>query len=209
MTEKHQTDRQQQEADWVARTLAGDQRAFEALVRRYQAPLGRMLRAMVRNPQDAEDLLQETFLRAFRFLHRFDQTRPFGPWILRIGGNLARNHLRRRRVRAEVALDESPGEEEERFEGEWLADMRTMAEIEHRELLAQTRRAMEELPAEQRVVLEMRILGEMSYQEIAEMLTIPIGTVMSRLNRGRHAIQRALREYAQRPDGKASAREAP
>lgn len=193
MAETHETHRLKEEAAWVAQALAGDTKGFEALMRRYHAPLGRILRAILRNTEDAEDLLQETFLRAYRFLHRFDVSRPFGPWLLRIGANLARNHIRRRRSRVEVSLNGTPDSGEDgSFEGKWLADLTTVAEMDYRQLLEATRRALESLPGDQRVVLEMRLLAEMSYKEIASALNVPIGTVMSRLNRGRKRIQEEL-----------------
>jgi RNA polymerase sigma-70 factor (ECF subfamily) len=177
----------------VERALAGDGAGFEALMRRHHGALARMLRAIVRNPEDAEDLLQETFLRAYRYLHRFDRSRPFAPWLMCIGANLARNHLRRLRVRQEVPLEDGGGEEGEgMFEGAWLADARTAQDLGHRELLARTREALELLPEDQRAVLEMRLLGEMSYKEIAAALDLPIGTVMSRLSRARSRIQAGL-----------------
>ncbi len=184
--------RLREDAACVRRALAGDGAGFEALMRRYHGALGRMLHAMVRNPQDAEDLLQETFLRAYRYLHRFDPDRPFGPWLMCIGANLARNHLRRLRSRPEVSLEDGGEEGERAFEGSWLADPRGAQELDHRELLARTRTALARLPEDLRAVLEMRLLGEMSYKEIAAALGIPIGTVMSRLNRARQRIQAEL-----------------
>ena len=181
-----------EDAACVQRALAGDPAGFEALMRRYHAALGRMLRAIVRNPEDAEDLLQETFLRAYRFLHRFDPDRPFGPWLMCIGANLARNHLRRARGRPEVPLDDRGENGEQAYEGAWLADTRGAQALSHRDLLARTREALARLPDDQRAVLEMRLLGEMSYKEIAAALDIPIGTVMSRLNRARGRIQAEL-----------------
>jgi RNA polymerase sigma-70 factor (ECF subfamily) len=195
VTETEKAERLREEAAWVGQALAGDPRGFEDLMRRYHGPLGRLLRGILRNAQDAEDLMQETFLRAYRYLHRFDTGRPFGPWLLRIGANLARNHLRRRKTRREVSLDDQSAQGgEERFEGEWLADLSTVDEIEYRELRGRVRRAVASLPEDQRVVLEMRLLAEMSYKEIATALEIPIGTVMSRLNRGRKRIQAELAE---------------
>ena len=195
MTETPETHRLKEEAAWVAQVLAGDIRGFEALIRRYHASLERVLRGILRNAEDAEDLHQETFLRAYRFLHRFDTRRPFGPWLMRIGANLARNHLRKRRVRQELSIDETPEAGcEEGFEGAWLADLTTVAELEYRQLRDETRRALASLPDDQRLVLEMRLLAEMSYKEMAETLSIPIGTVMSRLNRGRRQIQDRLAE---------------
>jgi len=194
VAESRPQEERSEEAAWVAQALAGDPRGFDALMCRYHAPLRRMLRAMVRNPQDTEDLLQESFLRVYRFLHRFDSTRPFGPWLLRIGSNLARNHLRRTRRTPTLSLDETPaGGEQESYEGEWLADRRPLEALEHQRLLAATRAAIAKLPLEQRVVVEMRLIGEMSYKEIAGALGVPMGTVMSRLNRGRRQLQAALR----------------
>ncbi len=195
MTETPETHRLKEEAAWVAQVLAGDPRGFEALMRRYHASMERILRGILRNAEDAEDLLQETFLRAYRFLHRFDTRRPFGPWLMRIGTNLARNHLRKRRGRQEVSIDETPeAGREEGFEGAWLADLTTVVELEYRQLCNETKRALASLPEDQRLVLEMRLLAEMSYKEIAEILSVPIGTVMSRLNRGRRQIQDQLAE---------------
>ncbi|MFC1572784.1 RNA polymerase sigma factor [Candidatus Eisenbacteria bacterium] len=194
-----ETQRLNEEAAWVAQALSGEAQGFEALMRRYHVSLGRVLRAILRNPEDAEDVLQETFLRAFRYLHRFDPKRPFGPWLLRIGANLARNHLRRRKARPEVSLDETPEtSNDERFEGSWLADLSTVEGVEYQQLCEATRRALESLPEDQRVVLEMRLLAEMSYKEISAGLDIPIGTVMSRLNRGRRRMQSELTEYGRR-----------
>jgi RNA polymerase sigma-70 factor, ECF subfamily len=188
--------RLEEEAAWVSRTLAGDTRGFDSLVRRYHAPLQRMLRAMLRDEADADDVLQETFLRAFRFLNRFDPARPFGPWLLQIGANLGRNRLRQRTARAEVPIDASPAGEDGSALSDRLADPRALDRIEHRLLAGSVRRAMDGLPEELRVVLEMRILAEMSYQEIASALAIPIGTVMSRLHRARARLQAALADPA-------------
>ncbi len=210
MTEPRETDHLHQESTWVAQALSGDPAGFDALVRRYHAPLRRLLRSMLRNPEDADDILQETFLRAHRFLHRFDPRRPFGPWLMRIGVNLARNRLRGRQRAREVSLDEVRDDEDGGpIEGAWLADRTSLEDLDYRALLEATRRALEHLPDDQRVVLEMRLLGEMSYKEIATALRIPIGTVMSRLNRGRRRIQADL--AAVRPGGKpeAAASEAP
>jgi RNA polymerase sigma-70 factor (ECF subfamily) len=181
------------EAAWIARALAGDDRAFAELMRCHHAPLQRLLRRILTNSEDAQDVLQETMLRAYRFLHRFDASRPFGPWLMRIGINLARNRLKQRARRQEISLDEPRGDEgDEPFVGEWMADDTTREGIEYERLLARTHRALDALPDEYRAVLELRLLAEMSYDEIAHALGIPIGTVMSRLSRGRKQIQSAL-----------------
>jgi RNA polymerase sigma-70 factor (ECF subfamily) len=120
---------------------------------------------------------------------------------MRIGANLARNQLRRRAMRAEVPLETTSSDGEETFEGGWFADLGTVTEIERRQLVDRVRQAMESLPKELRAVLEMRIMAEMSYKEIAEALGIPIGTVMSRLNRARGQIQTALADLARPAQG--------
>ncbi len=195
MTEPDEAGRTAEEAAWVAQALAGEEAGFTALVRRYHAPLRRMLQAILRNPQDTEDVIQETLLRAYRFLHRFDPARPFGPWLFQIGANLAKNHLRKGRGRTELSLEASPDEGEDAgYEGEWLADERPLREVEGRRLKEAVRAAVARLPDEQRVVLEMRVIGELTYKEIAASLGVPMGTVMSRLNRGRARIQEELRE---------------
>ena len=185
-----------EEAVWVAQALAGDQVGFDSLMRRYHGPLRRILVSILRASEDSDDLLQETFLRAYRFLHRYDSSRPFGPWLFRIGTNLARNFLKRDQTRGFISLDPSPcGDGDDTHEGAWSADQTTVEELEHRELLTRTREALSGLQHDQRVVLEMRLLGEMSYQEIAGTLSIPVGTVMSRLGRGRASLQLLLAEY--------------
>lgn len=193
-------DQLREEAAWVAQALSGDPRAFARLVERYHAPVERLLRAIVRNTEDAEDLLQETFLRAYRFLHRFDRSRPFGPWIMRIGANLAKNHLRSRRAHEAVSLDAAPDGEDDVYEGDWIADDSFLRAVSYRELLEAARRAMADLRDEYRIVIEMRVIGEMSYEEIASALRIPVGTVMSRLNRARRHVQQALSEYSARSE---------
>ena len=200
MTESQRLHHHALESTWVEQALSGDPKGFESLMRRYHAPLQRILMSILHRKEDAEDILQETFLRAYRFLHRYDLQRPFGPWLFRIGGNLARNHLQRMRANEPISLDSSPGDDEnERFDGEWTADLSTISELEYRELLCRTREALAGLPDEQRVILEMRLLGEMSYKEIAETIGIPVGTVMSRLGRGRKKLQEALAEFPEAP----------
>jgi RNA polymerase sigma-70 factor, ECF subfamily len=196
VTETQRNTHHEQELAWIQQALSGNRDGFTALMGRYHAPLKRILMSILHRTEDAEDVLQETFLRAFRFLHRYDSNRSFGPWLFRIGSNLARNHLSRVRSREPLSLDASPDREDsDRFDGEWTADLSTVTELEYRELLTRTKEALSGLPDDQRVILEMRLIGEMSYKEIAAALSIPIGTVMSRLNRGRRKLQETLADY--------------
>ena len=142
---------------------------------------------IVRNHGMADDVAQEAFLKAWRSLDRFELGRPFGPWVCRIAANLAVNHVRSPRAREE-GLPEGYAETKAAGPGPLGALLDTEAT---RVLDA----AMAELPREQRAVLVMRAVEEMSYAEIAEALGISPGTVMSRLYRARERLALALRPY--------------
>jgi RNA polymerase sigma-70 factor, ECF subfamily len=123
--------------------------------------------------------VQETFLRAWRALDRFDETRPFAPWLLRIATNWSRTQLETRKRRGGEELGDdlawsgpSPDEDAEK-----------------RQLRDGVNRAVAQLPREQRVVLHLRVVEGMSYREIADTLEMPIGTVMSRLARAREILR--------------------
>ncbi len=132
-------------------------------------------------------MAQEAFLRAYRALDSFDTGRPFGPWIRRIVANLAINHVRSPEAREDELpeshhLTPAPGED----------PLGTVLEKEARGVLAQ---ALEDLPAEQRAVFALRVFDELSYQDIAVALEIPVGTVMSRLSRARERLRQTMTPY--------------
>ena len=164
----------------IARVLRGDASAFEEIVRLHQRRVYGVALRIVRNHGVADDVAQEAFLRAWRSLDRFELGRPFGPWVCRIAANLAVNHVRSPRAR-EQGLPEGYAETKAAGPGPLGALLDTEAA---RVLDA----AMAELPREQRAVLVMRAVEEMSYAEIAETLGISPGTVMSRLFRARERL---------------------
>jgi RNA polymerase sigma-70 factor (ECF subfamily) len=175
----------------ILRTLRGSREAFDTLMSRHQRGLYQMLRGIVRNHADADDLTQEAFFRAFRYLDRFDRARPFRPWLYKIGVNLACHHLRRSRRARWVSLDEEHPET-----GVTLADRMEHpgAEAEVRRPL-ETRRlaeAMQMLPPLHRTVLVLRAVENLRYEEIAVILAVPVGTVMSRISRAREALREIL-----------------
>jgi RNA polymerase sigma-70 factor (ECF subfamily) len=136
----------------------------------------------------ADEVAQETFLRAFGSLDRFDVGRPFGPWICRIAANAAINHLRSPAVAREQPLPETAPDPPSTAEG----PLERLLDGEARAVLDQ---ALGELPAEQRAVFTLRVFEELSYREIAESLGIEMGTVMSRLARARERLRIALTPY--------------
>lgn len=183
------TDRE--DAEDIRRTLAGDRNAFEGLVRRHHRDLARMLRGITRSIEEAEDLTQEAFLRAYRALDRFDLARPFRPWLWTIGIRLAL-HAIARKDRRNVSLDDEDEESGARSDGPWMADTSSVHRIEENLARDDIERALATLDPEHRAVILLRAVEEKSYEEIAEILGIPKGTVMSRLFRARMRLREKL-----------------
>jgi len=184
------------DSDLVAWSKAGDLEAFGELVRRYQKPVFRIVLRMVRSPDDADDLTQDTFVRAHRGLKTFKDEYDFHPWLYRIAVNQAINFLNKRKRQAAADLDEVP-------EG----DIRTGPEPEsplqsasRQELLTRLESALDKLPEEQRTVFLLRVQEGLSYEEIAETMDTPKGTVMSRLARARMALRKHLGVPVDRED---------
>ena len=175
------------EADLLARARDGNLFAFEEIVKRYQRRVYATAFRIVRRHDLADDVAQETFLRAHQNLGRFDLARPFGPWVCRIAANLAVNHVRSPRAREE-ALPEAHAE----MPATGASPLTGVLDAEARVELA---RAIGGLSADQRAVFVLRVFDELSYKEIAEALEISIGTVMSRLSRARERLRVALTPY--------------
>ena len=176
------------DAELVTRSKAGDIEAFGELVRRYQKPVFRIVLRMVKSPDDADDLTQDTFVRAHRGLKTFKDEFDFHPWLYRIAVNQAINFLNKRKRQAAVDLDDVP----ER-------DIKTGPEPEsplqsasRQELLTRLEAALDRLPEEQRTVFLLRVQEGLSYEEIAESMDTPKGTVMSRLARARMALRKYM-----------------
>jgi RNA polymerase sigma-70 factor (ECF subfamily) len=171
----------------IARARQGDVRAFEEIVRLYQRRVYGVALRIVRAHDVADDVAQEAFVRAWRSLDRFELGRPFGPWVCRIAANLAVNHVRSPRAR-EQGLPEGHAETPSADPG----PLGTVLAAEAQRVLDE---AMAGLGPEQRAVFVLRVVEEMSYEEIAEALGISPGTVMSRLFRARERLARALAPY--------------
>jgi len=171
----------------IARARRGDPSAFEEIVRLYQRRVYGVALRIVHAHDVADDVTQEAFLRAWRSLDRFELGRPFGPWVCRIAANLAVNHVRSPRAREEGLPD---GHAETRTNAP--GPLGALLDAEGASVLE---RAMGQLPQEQRAVLVLRVVEELSYAEIAETLGISPGTVMSRLFRARERLAQALSPY--------------
>ncbi len=177
--------------DWVAAALDGDPDAFGHLMARWQRPVYRAIWRIVGQAQDAEDLTQETFLRAYAALAHFDPRYRFGGWVLRIATNLSLN-FRRRRGRETVqggSIEEADAFFERRPDDDAASPERQASSGAQAEQLW---RAVEALPDDFRVVVTLRHVIELSYEEIAATLDLPMGTVKSRLARARRQLLDAV-----------------
>jgi RNA polymerase sigma-70 factor (ECF subfamily) len=178
----------------VERAQRGDKRAFELLVLKYQRKLGRLLSRFVRDAAEVEDVTQEAFIKAYRALPGFRGESAFYTWLYRIGINTAKNYLVAlgRRAPTSTGFD---NEEAEGFEdADQLRDSSTPeSELEGREIAATVNRAMDALPKDLRTAITLREIDGLSYEEIANVMNCPVGTVRSRIFRARDAIAAELR----------------
>jgi RNA polymerase sigma-70 factor (ECF subfamily) len=177
----------QDESGLLARARGGDVVAFEEVVRRYQRRVYGVALRIVRRHDVADDVTQDTFLRAHQAFSTFDTSRPFGPWVCRIAANLAINHVRSPEAREEglpEGHEETPSSQQGPLGG-----------VLEGEAHDQLKEALASLSVEQRAVFVLRAVEGLSYKEIAEALDISAGTVMSRLFRARERLVAALGPY--------------
>ena len=177
------------DAALVAASQKGDQAAFGEIVRRYQRSVHRLAWSLTRNSSDADDLAQETFVRAWGAIGRFETGSPLYPWLARIVTNLAFSLFRTRRRRPETSIEPlvEAGHQ-------WGTDDDPADHTARDEHHAMLRECFAALAPEHQAVLALRVMQDLSYEEIASTLAIPIGTVMSRLSRARTDLRRRLVE---------------
>ena len=178
----------------VERAQRGDKHAFELLVTKYQRKLGRLLSRMVRDPAEVEDVTQEAFIKAYRALPAFRGDSAFYTWLYRIAINTAKNYLVAMGRRAPTSTEFDHEDAENFEEAEALRDSSTPeGEMHGKQIAATVNRAMEALPDDLRTAITLREIEGLSYEEIANLMNCPIGTVRSRIFRAREAIAAELR----------------
>ncbi len=181
------------DSELVRRVQAGDKAAFDLLVRKYQHKIVKLISRYIHDPSEAQDVAQETFLKAYRALPRFRGDSAFYTWLYRIAINTAKNHL--------VAQDRRPREsgidvsEAENYESGGLL---RHGDTPERELLKDEiektiHEAIDQLPDELKTAITLREMEGMSYEEIAQTMNCPVGTVRSRIFRAREAIDKKIR----------------
>ena len=178
----------------VERAQRGDKRAFELLVIKYQRKLARLLSRFVRDASELEDVTQEAFIKAYRALPSFRGDSAFYTWLYRIGINTAKNHLVTAKRRAPTTTPVDNEEAEDIEDGNQLKDMNTPeSQLMTRQLAETVNSALHNLPEELRTAISLRELDGLRYEEIAQIMNCPIGTVRSRIFRAREAIAEKLR----------------
>jgi len=182
------------DAELVARVQRGDKQAFDLLVLKYQRKIMRLLSRMIRDPGEIEDVAQEAFIKAYRALPQFRGESAFYTWLYRIAINTARNWLAQnnRRPSTPSALENEDGETFNATDN--LTDSSNPeSEMASRQIADTVNKAINDLPEELRNAIVMREIDGMSYEDIAESMSCPIGTVRSRIFRAREAIATRLR----------------
>ena len=186
---KNKTDKD--DFKWVRKAKKGNHKAFEKLVIKYQKPIYYSIRKMVLDHDDTNDIVQDTFVKAYSNMHRFDEQFPFYPWLHRIAVNTAINY----KTKKSRFIENSPDSQGKEISEPILAKNNPLEDFLQNELKTNIQEALERLPFEQRAVFVMRTSEDLSYQEISEQLDISIGTVMSRLSRARAKLRELLQHY--------------
>jgi RNA polymerase sigma-70 factor (ECF subfamily) len=178
----------------VARVQKGDQRAFDMLVLKYQHKIFGLISRYVRDSDEIQDVAQEAFIKAYRALPNFRGDSAFYTWLYRIAINTAKNHLVSRSRRP-------PGSDVEVEDAEYYEGGAALREIETpenalfgAELKAVVERAISELPDDLRTAVTLREFDGLSYEDIADIMDCPVGTVRSRIFRAREAIDKQVKE---------------
>jgi RNA polymerase sigma-70 factor, ECF subfamily len=178
----------------VAATLAGTGPGFGELVRRYQGRLVNYLYRMLHNEEDAHDLAQEVFVKIYGALDRFDPRYRFSTWLFRVAQNAAIDMIRKRRLKV-VSLQR---EDEDGEMSEWdvpAGSPTPYQDLHNFERGAAIKRAIEELPWEYQELIALRHYGELSYEDIAVLKDMPLGTVKNKLFRGRQMLKEKLAQF--------------
>lgn len=172
-------------SDILRRCRTGEEKAYRELIAIYQRPVFSLAMRMLRGAEDAEDVTQETFVRVFRSLDRYDSSRPFAAWIFTIAARLSIDHLRRRRLRPVPLTQRDPDSGDERTLDvpDPSPGPETLASFEEEE--RRTQDLIDTLPPHYRIVVMLRHQQDLSYEEIAEALELPLGTVKARIHRAR------------------------
>jgi RNA polymerase sigma-70 factor, ECF subfamily len=191
----------QTDEELIKRFQDGDAQAYDLIVNRYKDQLLNFAYRFLGSIEEAEDVVQETFLRIFRNRHAYRQIAKFSTWIYTIAGNLAKTELRKRKRRKMVYLSDL-GFDEKEYE---IEDMQANTEREVDSVLKERiiQDAINELPNRFKQVIILVDIQELSYEEVGKIMKVPLGTVKSRVNRARLKLQSKLEDLMERDGTKA------
>ena len=193
------------DAQLVERAVAGDQKAFELLVIKYERRVQRLIGRMVRDVDLVEDIAQETFIRAYRALAQFRGAAQFYTWLYRIAVNTAKKFLmdlKRNPTVSENFFKSADDDETSRVENELTSPETPEAVLASKEIAEMVNSAMDALPEELRQAITLREIEGLTYEEIADAMNCPIGTVRSRIFRAREAISLKIKPMLENQSGK-------
>jgi RNA polymerase sigma-70 factor (ECF subfamily) len=199
------SNQREEDAALVARARRGDRDAFKSLVERHERKAYAVALGMVKNPDDARDIVQEAFLKVWKSLGAFEGQSAFYTWLYRIVANLCIDHLRK--GKSQVEYDDQRVHEEDQVAGDehilpQTAGLHPGRALESKELGEALERALEELSPNHRAVLLMREVEGLSYREMADAMKVSEGTIMSRLFHARKKMQAALAEFVKQEERK-------
>lgn len=179
----------------VAAVLAGAEARFAELVERYQGRLVNYLFRLVRDLEEAHDLAQEVFVKVYYALDRFDPSYRFSTWMFRVAQNAAIDQIRRRRLKL-VSMSRSEDGSDEAHDWEFASDEPgPYGDLRNQERGTAIQEAIDNLPWEYRELIVLRHYGELSYEDIAQLKTMPLGTVKNKLFRARQMLKERLADF--------------
>ena len=177
----------------IGRALTGDQMAYREILKRYRTPLYNLLFRMVRNKMETEDLVQEAFIKAFGSLATFNDEYAFSTWLYKIAINNCIDHFRKKRLKTfslDKPIDSKDGEIKREFPDPTYQPDNTLLSKEKDKLIEE---AIQNLPEKYRISIVLRHTEDKSYEEISQILNIPLGTVKARIFRAREMLKKQLK----------------
>ncbi len=182
-----------QDLKTIKRCKRGEEAAFAEILTRYRGAIYNLCYRMTRNGEDARDLAQEVFIKVFSLLDRFDESYAFSSWLFRIATNHCIDHLRRNRLKF-LSLDGAVGKDGEEYELQFPGkEPEPDTVLQRKEAMEKVEEVIADLPPHYRAIILLRHDQQLSYDEIAETLQMPLGTVKARIHRARNLLQQMLK----------------
>lgn len=182
----------EEDRELIALARKGDERAYRTLLTKYERAVYNICLRMVRNREEAQDLAQDAFTKVFSMLERYNPTYAFSSWLFKITSNLCIDAIRKRRVDT-VPMDQPISSDQGEYERQYESPTDDPARVyDKREKMSRLSRAIEELPEHYRIMIILRHQEDLSYEEIAQSLDVPLGTVKARIHRAREMLKQRL-----------------